>query len=580
MRTRSRMGSILLCGIAAAAVFLAGCRIALPQPGALALEGATRTADDIAGGFLATVDCSPEAAGQGGMRATEVGAVSHGSVPLVNSGDKEVTIYGVEILLLDSDGRPSTHQQSYFTWATRAPDLPLTLAVGGRTTFTVAFSADVGGVYMACLNINTSDGYQQVRLTGEAGWVVTLEVPPGDEGKIIAPITVSAGQQITYLCVESPMTLTAVTADGDALVELRMWQVTAGTGTTEHTTVTDKSSLSTTATIPENGSKITADFYTPYIYVGAGGNLVTAVDTYVNSNPLDGDGIKTYKGIIMQVGSYTLSGAVALPQCILRGGYTNASTRTTTYTTEAGRAAGTLIDTAGYDFTFDGSTVTSDSLIEGIQVTAGNDTSGLVAAFGVVNGADPTVRYCTFIGGGGSATNSIGLYVYNSSPAVSSCVITGSDTTATGGRSVGLWTTYDCAPTIDGCTISAGTASGSYGKSYGVFNSSYAASPIIQDCAIYGGAGSSFAAALWTGEGGRPRIEGNTLSTADAASSNYGIYIYSNGRLDTLFGNNIYGCSTALVFDYPHDQNSYTSIDDVNEDFVTGDQEVNTSAAP
>jgi hypothetical protein len=412
-------------------------------------------------------------------------------------------------------------------------------------------------------------------------------VPVGDEGEIIAPITVTAGQTIDYLCVESPMTLTAVTADGDALVELRMWQVTAGTGTTAHTTVTDKAGLSTTADIPENGSTITADFYAPYIYLSAGGSLAAALNTYVNSNPLDGDGIKTYKGIVMQIGSYTLTGSVALPQCILRGGYSNASSRTATYTTESGRAAGTCINTAGYDFTFDGGTVTSDSLLEGVQVTAGDNTTGLYAAFGVVNGASPTLRYCTFIGGGGTALNSIGLYILGadgtaSSPAVDTCVIRGSNTTADKARSVGLWTTFNCAPTVTNCTISAGAASGGDGKSYGILNSSYAASPIITSCTIDGGgcAGSPLAAAFWTGEGGRPRIEGNTLRTQNAAISNYGVYLYSNGRLDTLFGNNIYDCSTGLVYDYPHDQKTYMSIDDVNDDFVTGSQEANTSAVP
>ena len=238
----------------------------------------------------------------------------------------------------------------------------------------------------------------------------------------------------------------------------------------------------------------------------------------------------------------------------------------------------TLINTQGHDFKFSGGSITSDALLEGVQVTAADDTTGMYAAFGVENGAAPTLRYCTFIGGGDKATNSIGLYIYDSSPTVDTCVIKGSDTTAPGGRSVGLWTTYNGAPTVTNCTISAGKASGSDGKTYGVLNSSYASSPIIKGCTIDGGAGTSFTAAFWTGEGGRPRIEGNTLSTQNAASANYGVYIYSNGRLETLFGNKIYNSNTALVYDYSHDQKAYTSIDDVNTDFLSGDQEANTSA--
>jgi hypothetical protein len=433
-------------------------------------------------------------------------------------------------------------------------------------------------VYTACLNINTSDGYQQVRLTGEAGWVVTLTVtnvttPANKYGKISSPITVIRDQTTTFLWVESELTLTAETTDPIALTELKTWAATGSASLSSTTAIT------TVATITGNTAVITADFYDPYIKLATGGDLPDAVDAYNIAAP------GTYKGIVMQVGTYTLDRAVTLPQCVLRGGYASWASRPDTYKTEAGRAVGTLINTAGYDLTFSGAAVTSDSLIEGVQVTAGDNTSGLYAAFGVVSGADPTVRYNTFIGGGGSANNSIGLYVYGgegagSSPSVSNCVIKGGTTTATGGRSVGLWTTFNCAPTVADCVISAGTASGSGGKSFGVFNSSYASSPILQRCTIHGGSGATFAAAIWTGEGGRPRIEGNTLSTADAASANYGIYIYSNGRLDTLFGNNIYGCSTALVFDYPHDQKSYASIDDVNADFVTGSQEVNTSAAP
>ena len=224
-KKRSRIGSLILIRMAACALFLAGCRAVIPTPGSLTVEGATRSADDAAKGFLTTVDCSPLVAGS---HATKVNDKSFASIPLLNAGSAEVVITGVELILLDGNGAPSTHAQSYFTWAGQAPDVPLTLAVGKKAIFNVAFSSSTAGVFSGCLNIYTSDGCQQVRLTGEAGWPITLTVTNGTNnyGQITAPVTVTKGQSVEYLCAGSTLTLTAESTDPVQLTELKAWSCT------------------------------------------------------------------------------------------------------------------------------------------------------------------------------------------------------------------------------------------------------------------------------------------------------------------------------------------------------------------
>jgi hypothetical protein len=574
---RRRAGYRFILGAAAAAVvLLAGCRVPIAQPTSLSVnDAANPDAKDVTSGFIGTVDCSPAVAGQGGMHATPVGSVSYGTVTLKNrSATDSVTINGAELILLDADGALSSHQQGYFTWASgHPPDLPLTLAPGKGVTFTIQFNAITGGEFQACLNLDTTSGSQQVRLTGEAGWVVTLAVTSTNSyGRIVSPLAVTKAASVTFLSTESSFSVTAMSDDPGGLTELQTWSTGGGAS------VSSTISLTTTVTIPSTATvatpaTVTANFAN--MYVTATSNLQGAIATFTGAAP------GTYKGIALAVGSYPITADVTLPQCVIRGGYAvGFGSRPDAYKTEAGRAAGTLITTAGHVLAFSGSSITSDAVIEGVQVTGADNTSGISPAFAVQNGANPTLRYCTFIGGGGTAANSVGLYIYNSSPTVTDCVMRGGNTASSGGRSVGLWNTFQAAPTVTNCTISAGTASGASGKSFGIMNSSYAASPVISGCHVDGGSGATFAAAFWTGEGGRPQLTGNWLYTQKSASSSYGVYIYSNGRLQTLTANHIYDCPTGFVFDYPHDQKLYTAISDVNDDFTDGAEEEANSDAP
>ena len=603
-RNDREAGPVCLLLVLTVTALSVSCRAPLLRPGALIVKDAVSSADDMANGFLTTVDCSPVIPGQGDAHGTPLNTTSYGTVMLVNSGSDPVTIEGADILLLDDSVEPPvlTVDQTDFAWAWARPDFPILLAPGGSVSLAIAFHPTTGGVQKASLNLHTSDGDQQVRLTGEGGWSIMLSVIPAAPGRIVAPIVVTSGETLPYFCVESTLTLTAETTNTAALTELNRWTATGGASIA----AADIGKLSTTAVITGNAT-INAGFYVPYIFVSQGGigngsaagspcgSLEIAVANFNNPgfNTVDGNGIPKYKGIVVSNGTYTLGADVRLPASLVRGGYAPGfGSRPAAYQTEAGRSVGgTRLNTGGYDFAFDGSAaagITNSSLLEGFYVIAADRnpasprSDNMYVAFSALGGASPTLRYNTFVGGGGTSDNSVGVYCFDSSPVIDSCVLQGGNVSASGGRSVGLWICFESEPIVTNDTIAGGTASDSAGKSYGIFNSSYAASPVIQGCIIDGGTGSSVAAAVWTMGGGRPRIENNTrIFTQNAvSSSNYGVYIGPNGRIDSLFGNNIYDCSTALVFDYPHGQKSYQSIDDVNSDFVTGDQAPNTSTAP
>ena len=585
-----------------ASLLLMTCHSPLAPPGVLTLVGATRTTSDAVNGFVGSVDCSPPVASQGGEHATEVGSTSYCRATVRNSSAGSVTIQGAELLLLDTSSNPPlvSHFGNPFNWAASPPNLPVTLAPGDLFSFAVAFSPTHAGIETGSIELTTSTGTQQVGLSGEGGWIVTLKSDSsnGYTGTITQPIRVPAGTQATYVSVAQTFTLEAQTDSPLGFTILKSW--TGG----PNSAIANPSKSLTKVTVTGNDT-ITAVFSSPYVFVEAGatGSGTGAPGTQTNPVATLAQGVTALaagvvcspcNGIAMSVGTYNLTAATELPVGTIRGGYNVGFTARSTadYQSASARldpATGTVIQTNGYDFLYNGSVtsgIDSATLLEGVAVIAGDPSSAagarsdsMYAGIGIENGATPTLRYDTFEGGGGSSPNSIGVYVYSASPTIDSSLLSGSATSATGGRSVGLWVNLQSAPSISNDDITAGSATGANGVSYGILNENFAASPQIVGCTIVGGNASSTSAGVWTAYGGRPSFVKNVISTGNKAPSDYGVYVGASGALAELSGNNIFNASTALLYDYASGQ-SYGSIAEVNANYVASGQTPNTSVAP
>lgn len=585
-----------------AALLLMTCRSPIAPPGVLTVVGAPRTTSDAVNGFVGSVDCSQAIAAQGGEHATEVGSTSYCRTTVKNSGTSPLTIQGAELLMLDTSSTPPTvsHAGSPFHWAAAPPNLPVTLAPGALFSFAVAFSPTQAGIETGSIELTTSTGTQQVGVTGEGGWIVTLKSDnsSGYSGTITKPIRVPAGKQATYVSVAQTFTLDAETDSPLGFTILKNW-----TGGANSSIANPGNSL-TKVTVTGNAT-ITAVFSSPYVFVqaGASGSGTGSPGTQTNPVATLAEGITALaagvvcapcNGIAMSVGSYDLSAATELPAGTIRGGYNVGFTARSTadYQSSSARldpATGTVLHTNGYDFLYNGAATSgldSATLLEGVAVLSGDPSSAagarsdnMYAGIGIENGATPTLRYDTFVGGGGSSPNSIGVYIYSASPAIDSSVLSGSATSTSGGRSVGLWVNLQSAPSISNDLITSASASGSNGVSYGVLNENFAASPHVSGCTIAAGSASATSAGIWTAYGGQPSFVRNVISTTDKASSNYGVYVGPSGALAELSGNNIYDASTGLVYDYPSSR-SYGSIAEVNANYLTGGQSPNTSVVP
>lgn len=590
--------ALTLSTLALAAALLSGCGPAATG-GSFSVPGYVRSQEDAAESLVALIQCSPELAAQNGERATQVGTTSHAALPVMNAGESELVIDGVEIWLRAADGSLDQRPQSIFGFSAPGPDVPLSISPGETYAFSVSFSPQTAGVQRADILFKTSAGDKMVRLLGRGAWILNLEVPNLNYGRIVRPIPVEANQSRVYLAVEPDVVLEAQTTHPLGLSELQAWSVQSGaanfSGSATSTALITTVTLSGTATVR-------ATFITPYIFVSTTGNDANAgtspgapVLTLARGILRYWQNAATMKGMAISQGAFAMAEQDNLPPGLLRGGYaTDFLTRPPSYapSVQAGTAGATAtsINTSSWHLIMDGSTLNPATLLEGFSIAAGPNTAiagltedRLSVGIAVLNGASPTIRDCVFSGGADSR-NSVGAYIYKASPTFERCVLKGAAVSEQGGRSVGLWCNTESSPSLTACLLSGGTANVTYGNSYGVLNANYAASPRISACWIDSGSSSEASYAFWSSYGGRPELRNNQIFTRNAAAANYGVYLGPNGRCYALSGNNFYACGTGLVY-WAYNDTTYTDIDAVNEQWVSGWDESygytdNTSVAP
>ncbi len=588
-----------------ALLFLAaGCALPNAGAGSLAVPGYSRDSSETAESLLATIQLSPEIPAQNGERATQVGTTSYADLVLSNSGQGKLSIDGVEIYALNSAGELVLSPQAVFGFAGGIPDFPLSMDAGSVYSFPLSFSPITAGEQKASILFKTSAGDRLVRLVGRGAWLLTLEVPFDNDGRIIRPIVVESDETKTYLGVEADIELECETTHPEGLSELQNWSVISGAATFGGFSTNPN----LIATVSLTGAAtVRATFWRPYVFVSSNGN-----DTWTGENPTNavaGTGpvatiargitqfyaLPSRKGMAFSQGSFTMGENDNLPRGLIRGGYaTDFNTRPSTYAPNvAAGTAGTtasVIDSSSWHLIMDGSSLNPATLLEGFSISAGPNTAiagltedRLSVGIAVINGASPTIRNCYFSGGADSR-NSVGAYIYKASPSFTNCVITGKTVSEQGGRSVGLWCNTESRPSFEACLIRGGTANVTYGKSYGILNVNFDASPTVRNSVIDAGSASSASYGLWSSYGGQPKFWNNQVFTQNAAAENYGIYLGSNGRIYVLSGNNIYNCNTGLAY-FSYNDTTYEDIDSVNEQWVQGWPESygyteNTSVAP
>lgn len=553
-----------------------------------------RTADQARDNLAATVECSPEIEAQNGERATPVGTDSFVQLPIRNGGSGNLVIDGAEIYLLDESGAVAANNQGIFSFSWGKPDFPLTIPPGGGVRLSFRFHPFAAGVFKADVLFKMAGGDRIVRLIGRGAYVVTLDVAAGSLGRIIRPIVVEEGDPpTTYLCVEPTLELEAETTDPVFLTELRDW--TAASGFFEGTSHTSASLIATLHI--EGPDTVTAAFDSPYLYVSTSGSDAgagTAAGPFQTIGRAIAEFVATpgLKGIVVAFdggAAHPITGADAsLPPGLFRGGYSTLGTtqfdaRPAGFASEfgAGPTASLITMTDASHLLYSGRDAAgnavdhSASLLEGFRVVGGTYTPSaeprnddLSTGIAVLHGANPKIRACTFVGGP-DPMNSVGAYVYDAQPTFVGCAFQGNDVSGQGGRSVGLWCDYLGAPIISGCLIRSGKSSGRYGKSYGVLNENFGASPLISGSDIFADTGAGASYAFWSSFGGRPELRGNQIHTANDGGENWGVFLYSNGRVYVLSGNNFYACGSGLVY-FSRTEEAYDDIDEVNEEWVDG----------
>ena len=581
-------------------LFLTGC----PNPGspAISFPGFTRSSEDIYDGFLLTFD----------FTETPVGTPVTLPFSMANTGSSTLVITDMTYYLLEGSGSTATYtdRQTVFSHSSlRVPSFPV--LIEPQSTYDnlfPVFNPDTCGIFRGILALSTNLGTVRIRLTGTGQWRLTLKVNGGQNGSIVRPVAVAAGETVEYLCTTS--TVTVESAPTNWLYGLQQWVhefVGAPTAV-----ISDAAANITTVTLSGHAT-LRADFLQVYLCVddsNGGAGSGTAGDPYQTiQQAIAAFTYPTNKGIVVAGGTYTLTANLTLPRGTFWGGYNGMPTfntrNITTYVTTinlatheiqsgADSADGTDINgftinggtlsgskTAAVKCTSGSKIIVSNNIItapvEGYAVhvqnaspsftynTLNGSAAGSTAAVIALDKASPVIGHNTITAGNGTV-RSAGIFCYNeSSPAITDNTITAGNSTAADGESAGIYIDWFCDPVITGNTITGGTASGADGASYGIYNIN-SSSPVVTGNTINGGSGAAVSFAFYNSYGGRPVINDNMLFTA-AGSERYGLFSGPNGRFASLKRNNLYDCTTAFVWIYLG-QKKLTTIDEVNETYV------------